>query len=74
MEKDLELDSQLKSWYDMESYGELKQVDPQSTAYARALDTLENTTVHKAKMYDVGMQWAENNIQLPKIDSQRWFN
>ena len=65
MEQDFELASQVKSWYDMESYGALKQVDPRSAADARALDILENTTVHNGKKYDVGMLWAENNIELP---------
>ena len=65
MEQDFELASQVKSWYDMESYGALKQVDPGSTADARALDILENTTVHNRKRYDVGMLWAEDKIELP---------
>ena len=49
----------------MESYGALKQVDPQSAADARALDFLENATVHNGKRYDAGMLWAEDNIELP---------
>ena len=65
MEQDCELASQVKSWYNMESYGALKQVDPRSAADARALDILENTTVHNGKRYDVGMLWAEDNIELP---------
>ena len=65
MEQDFELASQVKSWYDMESYGALKQVDPRSAADARALDILESTTVHIGKRYDVGMPWAEDNIELP---------
>ena len=55
MELDFELASQIKSWYDMESYGALKQVDTRSAADARALDILENTTVHNRKKYDFGM-------------------
>ena len=65
MEQEFELTSHAKSWYGMESYGVLKQVDPQSAADARALDILENTTVHNGKRYDVGMLWAEDNIELP---------
>ena len=67
MEQDFELASQVKSWYYMEWYGALKQVDPRSTSYARTHDILENTTVHNAKRYNVGMLWAEDNIELPNI-------
>ena len=66
MEQDFDLASKVISWYDIESYCALKQVDPQSTADARALlAVLENTTVHNGKSYDVGMLWAENYIELP---------
>ena len=64
-EQDFELTNQVKSWYDMESYGALKQVDPRSTADARAHDIPENTTVHNGKKSDVGMLWAEDDIDLP---------
>ena len=64
MEQDFELVSQVNSWYDMESYGALKQVHPRSAADARTLDFLENTTVHIGKRYDVGMLWVEDNIKL----------
>ena len=49
----------------MESYGALKQVDPRSSSDARAHEIFENTTVHNGKRYDVGMLWAEDNIELP---------
>ena len=65
MEQDFELASQIKSWY-MESYGALKQVDPRAASDARAHDILENTTLHNGKRYDVGMLWAEDNIEQPK--------
>ena len=65
MAQDFELASQVKYWYKMESYGTLKQVDPRSSADARGLDFLENTTVHNGKNYDVGMLWAEDKIELP---------
>ena len=55
MEQDFELANQVKSWYDMESYGALKQVDPRSSSDARAHEILENTTVHNGKRYNVGM-------------------
>ena len=65
MEQDFELASQVKSWYEMESYGALKQVDPRSSSDARAHEILENTTVHNGKKYNVGMLWVEDNIELP---------
>ena len=65
MEQDFELASHVKYRYDMESYSALKQVDPQSTSDAGAHDVFENTTVHNGKRYDVGMLWAEDNIELP---------
>ena len=65
MAQDFELASQVKSWFEMESYGALKQVDPRSTADARAHDVLENTTVHNGKKKDLGMLWVEDNIELP---------
>ena len=65
IEQDFELAGQIKSWYDMKSYGTLKQVDQRSASDARAHDILENTTVHYGKRYDVGMLWAEDNIELP---------
>ena len=46
MEQDFELTSLVKCWHDMGLYDALKQVDPRSAADARALDILENTTVH----------------------------
>ena len=41
MEQDFELASQVKSWYHMKSYGELKQVDPRSASDARAHEILK---------------------------------
>ena len=49
----------------MESYGAYKQVDPRSAADARAQEILETTTFHNSQRYDVGMLWADDNIQLP---------
>ena len=63
MEQDFELASQVKLWYDMESYGALKQVEPRSAADARELDSLEKTTVHNGRRYDVEMLWVEDNIE-----------
>ena len=52
----------------MELYGAFKQVDPRSAADARAQELLETTTLHNGKGYDVGMLWADDNIQLPNND------
>ena len=65
IEQYFELACQVKSWYDMESYGVFKQVDPPSAADARAQEILETTTFHNGQRYDVGMLWADDNIQLP---------
>ena len=45
----------------------MKQVDQQSSADARTLDIPENTTAHNGKMYDVGMLWADDNVELSNI-------
>ena len=65
VERDYELACQARSWYDMESYGAFKQVDPRSAVDARAQEILETTTFHNGQRYDVGMLWADDNIQLP---------
>ena len=63
--QDYQLACQLKSWYGMESYGAYKQVDPRSAADACAQEILETTIIHNGQRYDVGMLWADDNIQLP---------
>ena len=65
MVQDFELTSRVKFWYNMDSYGSPMQIDPRSAADARALDNLENTTVHNGKRYNVGILLAEDNIELP---------
>ena len=67
VEQDYELACQVKSWYDMELYGAFKHVGPRSAADARAQEKLEITTFHNGQRYNVGMLWAEDNIQLPNI-------
>ena len=64
IEQDNELASQLKSWYDIESFGANKQVDPQSAADARAHEIFENTTVHNGLSDDVELLWAADNTKL----------
>ena len=65
IEQNKELSSQVKSWYDIESFGANKQVDSRSAADARAHEILESTTLHNGLRYDVGTLWAADNIQLP---------
>ena len=55
VEQDYELACQVESWYDMESYGAYKQVDPRSAADACAQEKLETTTIHKGQRCDVGL-------------------
>ena len=43
-----------------------KQVDPRSAADARTQEILETATTHNGQRYDVGVLWADDNIQ-PQI-------
>ena len=65
IEHDNELARQVKTWYDIESFGANKQVDSRSAADARAQEILESTTMHNGLRYDVGMLWAADNTKLP---------
>ena len=58
------LPAQLRAWYDIESFGAMKQVDPRSTADKRALEILNDTTYHDGTRYQVGLLWA-NDDALP---------
>ena len=49
----------------MELYSAYKQVDPRYAADARAQEIFETTTFHNGPRYDVGLFWADDNIQLP---------
>ena len=49
----------------MELYGAYKKFDPRSAADARVQEILKTTTFHNGQRYDVGMLWADDNIQLP---------
>ena len=66
IEQDFELACRVNSWYDMKSYSAYKQVYPRSTADASAQETLETIIFQYGQGYDVGMLWADDNIQLPK--------
>ena len=65
IEHDNELASQVKSWYDIESFGANKHVDSRSSADARSHEILESSTIHKGLRYDVGMLWKADNTKLP---------
>ena len=49
----------------MESYGTMKEVDPRSSADRRAVEILEKTTTHDCQRDQVGMLWANDNLDLP---------
>ena len=55
------LPAQLRAWYDIESFGAMKHVDPRSTADKRALEILKDTTYHDGTRYQVGLLWANDD-------------
>ena len=58
------LPAQLRAWYDIESLGAMKQVDPRSTADKRTLEILNDTIYHDGTRYQVIMLWV-NDDALP---------
>ena len=64
-EPETDLAEQLKSWYDMESYGAVKEVEPRSSSDRRAVEILEKTTFNDGKRYQVGMLWSKDDLHLP---------
>ena len=65
IEHDNELASQVKSWYDIESFGGKQTGRLQICSRRKGSRDLESNTIHNALRYDVGMLWAADNIQLP---------
>ena len=63
--EDVQLAEQVKSWYDMESFGAYVQADPRSASDKRANKILETTTIHDGERYSVGMLWVEDDVALP---------
>ena len=59
------LADQLRSLYDMESFGAYKQVDSRSAADVQAMKILEETTFNDGCRYQVGMFWADDESTLP---------
>ena len=66
-ETDSKLADQLRSWYEMESFAAMKQIDPRSADDARASKILQETTYHDGCRYQVGMLWADDESSLPNI-------
>ena len=64
-ESDSKLADQLRSWYEMESFAAMKQVDLRSAADAKASKILQETTYHDGCRYQVGMLWADEESSLP---------
>ena len=64
-EEDSTLAREVKLWYDMETFGAVKNLDPSSAEESRAKEILHSTTFHDGKKYVVGMLWREPDIELP---------
>ena len=63
--EDSSLTDQIKSWYELESYGAFKQVDARSAADKHALSILNSETVHNGERYIVPVLWIDSNVSLP---------
>ena len=61
------LTDQIKSWYELESYGAFKKVDARSAADKHALSTLNSKTVRNGERYIVLMLWIDSIVSLPNI-------
>ena len=64
--EDSSLTNQIKSWYELESYGAFKQVDARSAADKHAISILNSETVHNGERYIVPMLWIDSNVSLTK--------
>ena len=65
VEPEQDLVEQLRTWYELASYGAIKEVDPRSSADRRAVEILKKTTTHDCQRYQVGMLWANDDLDLP---------
>ncbi|XP_063722159.1 uncharacterized protein LOC134848573 [Symsagittifera roscoffensis] len=61
----MSLADQMKTWFELESYGAFKQVDARSAADKRALSVLKNDTFHDGERYIVPMLWNDKESTLP---------
>ena len=60
------LADQVRSWYDMKSFGAYKQVDPGSASDAVGQQIMEDTTYYDGCRYQVGLLWANDRSSLPQ--------
>ena len=65
IEREKDLVEQLRTWYELESYGATKEVDTRSSADRRAVEILEKTTTHDGQRYQFGMLWVIDDLELP---------
>ena len=65
IELESDLTEQMKSWYEMESYGAVKEADPRSFSDRRAVEILETTTFNDGTRYQVGILWSKDDLHLP---------
>ncbi|XP_075256623.1 uncharacterized protein LOC142349095 [Convolutriloba macropyga] len=65
VEPEQDLVEQLRTWYELESYCAMKEVDPSSSADRRAVEIFEKITTHDGQRYQVGMLWANDDVDLP---------
>ena len=63
--EDSSLTDQIKSWYELESYGAFKQVEARTAADKHALFILNSETSHNGERYLVPMLWIDSNVSLP---------
>ena len=63
--EDMSRADQIKTWFELESYGAFKQVDARSAADKRALSVLKNDTFHEGERYIVPMLWNDKESTLP---------
>ena len=63
--EDSSLIDQIKSWYELESYGAFKQVDARSAADKHVLSILNSENVHNGERYIAPMLWIDSNVSLP---------
>ena len=63
--EDMSLADQIRTWYELESYGAFKQVDARFAADKRALSVLKNDTFHDGERYIVPMLWNDKESTLP---------
>ena len=61
-----DLAEQLCKWYELDSHGASRQVNPRAAADARALRILEHSNYIDGYRYHVGMFWADDDSNLPE--------